>query len=233
MEWDRHDETVLSVLGGFRLSINDRLVSMAMREMRVLALLAVQGPSPRDFISGTLWPDTTQERAAASLRVAVHTIRQTVPDLLDVHRCAIDLRPEVTTDLTLLRDCLSGAASNSWNDRAAALRVLSRGELLPGWRDDWVVHERERLRQRRIRALAALAQSCLDAQDGQTALAAARAAERIEPLRERTQRLAVQALMMLGRPEEARELHGRFVALLNRELGIGPSDQFISLVPAG
>lgn len=231
---DGTDSTDVSVLGEFELSVNGRQIDLAQRERRLVALLTLQGQCARDFLSGTLWPETTQDRAAASLRAAAYRIRRAAPALLRLRRCAIGFGDGIRTDLEPLRECLESATSpGGFVDPQAAQRVLSGGDLLAGWREDWILHERERLRHRRLRALAVLAEQCLADEDPRTALAATRAAEAIEPLRERTHLLGVRAMRMLGRHGEAMAHHRRFLSRLQRELGIRPSEKFIRLLAAG
>lgn len=228
------EEAAISVLGAFEVAVNGCQVGLALREMRLLALLTLTGTSRRDFISGTLWPETTQERAAASLRVAVHNIRRVMPDLLEVSRHMIGLCGHVKTDLDELRRVLAETTSHPVAaDLGRTLTVLSSGDLLPGWRDDWVIHERERMRHRRIRALTSLGESCLEVGDSLKALAAATAAEQLEPLRERTHLLAIRAMVSLGLDEQARKHYRRFVDVMEGELGLRPSDRFLGLIATG
>lgn len=220
-----------SVLGNFQLCVGGSRITPATREMRLLAVLVLHGPSPRSYISGILWPETTQERASASLRAATYQIRRSVPGMLDLRRSSIGLARGVCTDLQLLRECL--AAGPEFSDPYRALGLLSGGELLAGWRDDWVLHERERLRHRRLRALAGLAEHCLSMGDPGTALAAARSAGWLEPLGERSHVLAVRAMRRMGRHDEAEALRGQFIDRLRRELGVSPSPDLVRLLAVG
>lgn len=227
---DGSNTTTVRVLGEFKLTVNGCVVPLALREQRLLALLCVNGPGPRGYVSGTLWPETTQDRAALSLRVSAHAIRGITPDLLDIGRRDIGLSPQVRSDLQMLRQCL---ADDDDQDLHARLMVLSRGNLLTGWGEDWVIHHRERLRHRRIRALAVMAQRCLDSGNPKTALAAARAARRLEPLRERIHGLEVQALLQLGLDTEAVARQQTFTQRMERELGVSPSEKTLRLIATG
>jgi hypothetical protein len=60
-----------------------------------------------------------------------------------------------------------------------------RGELLPGWYDDWVMFERERLRQLQLHALETMAHRLAKEHRYADAVDVALAAVRLEPLRER------------------------------------------------
>ena len=79
----------------------------------------------------------------------------------------------------------------------SAVDVL-RGELLPDWDEPWLVVERERLRQARLHVLETLARQRLSDGDAPAAAIASLAATQIEPLRESSQRLLIEADLALG-----------------------------------
>jgi DNA-binding SARP family transcriptional activator len=112
------------------------------------------------------------------------------------------------------------------------------GELLPGWYDDWVLLERERLRQERMHALEAVATRLAAARRFAEALQAALAAVRAEPLRESAHRTVVQVHLAEGNLVEAVRAYDAFRVLLEDELGLHPTVQMSRLVtglrgPAG
>jgi DNA-binding SARP family transcriptional activator len=105
-----------------------------------------------------------------------------------------------------------------------------RGELLPGWYDDWVLLERERLRQLRLYALEALADKL--AQNGRygEAVQAAHAAVRIEPLRETARRILVRIHRAEGNLAEAIRTYESFREVLAAEIGASPSARMEALL---
>jgi DNA-binding SARP family transcriptional activator len=116
-------------------------------------------------------------------------------------------------------------------DTAEHQRILSAGELLPGWYDDWVLFERERLRQLRLRTLEVLASHYTESRQFGPALDAALESVRIEPLRESAHRAVVAVHLAEGNVVEAlRHYHG-FRDLLFDELGIDPSPEFTAMLP--
>jgi DNA-binding SARP family transcriptional activator len=72
--------------------------------------------------------------------------------------------------------------------------TLKSAVLLPGWNDDWVVFEQERLNQRRLAAFETLAKRFLALGDGKHCAEASGAAATIEPLRESAHRRLLTAL---------------------------------------
>jgi len=107
-----------------------------------------------------------------------------------------------------------------------------RGELLPGWFDDWVLLERERLRQLRMHALELVAERLSDAGRHGDALQAAYAAVHAEPLRESAHRHLITAHLAAGNRAEAVLAYRRLSDLLDSELGIGPSPETAHLLAA-
>src|SRR5947209_10520267 len=75
----------LSLLGGFVFSVGgDALLGISAASQRLLAFLAVRDRAvTRNQVAGTFWPESTDERAGASLRSAVSRLdgpaRQAVP----------------------------------------------------------------------------------------------------------------------------------------------------------
>src|SRR4029450_13229953 len=72
-----------------------------------------------------------------------------------------------------------------------ALTVM--GELLPGWYEDWVLFERERLRQLQMHALEAIAGRLTAERGFAGGIGGGRAAVRLEPLRESATRALIAA----------------------------------------
>jgi DNA-binding SARP family transcriptional activator len=192
-----------------------------------LALLALRGRRTRPYVAGTLWPDSTEQRAQMSLRAAVLRSRQAVQGILEAGRTTVGLAPEVNVDVHQL---LRAADSGELGDRGATKTVMAADELLPGWYDDWVIFERERLQHVRLRALESLAESGLDEGHHDLALEAALEAIAIEPLRESGHAIAIRAHVLAGnRSAAVREYH-TYRDRLERELGIAPSPGLEELV---
>jgi len=104
------------------------------------------------------------------------------------------------------------------------------GDLLPGWYDDWVLLERERLRQLRLHSLEALAVRLAAAGRLAEALQAAYGAVRAEPLRESAHRTVVRVHLSEGNVVEALRAHDAFRDLIQEELGIVPTELMSRLV---
>lgn len=220
----------LSLLGGWQLVVDGRHVALGGREQRLCALLALTGARARAQVAGTLWPESTDARALASLRRALAQARDRCPGLVVADRTSVGLAPDVVVDVHRLR---TAAARAGTTDAGAALLVTLAGDpLLPGWYDEWVEAQRDDLERLRVAALEHLARQALERGDTGLAEGAARAVARIEPWRESASELVIRGL--LGRGDRAgavRELE-RYREVLRVELGVVPSPALLALVDA-
>jgi DNA-binding SARP family transcriptional activator len=222
----------LSLLGGFELRCSGRDVAVARSGQRLLALLALQArPLERCWVAGTLWLDATEERAGASLRSALWRLPQpggtAVVEATTTHlRLARDLAVDVheLADRAKGLECTAGPAAPDLD-----LSTLA-GDLLPDWYDDWVVLERERVRQLRLHALEALCSRLTRAGRFGAAVQAGLAAVAGEPLRESAHRTLIQAHLAEGNPGEAVRQYHLYRRLLTDELAIEPSPAIRGLV---
>lgn len=224
----------LRLFGCFDVQVEDHSVEIARREQRLLAFLALRGRRPRSYVAGVLWPDTPEHRALASLRAAVLRCRKLVGDVLEVGRTSLALSPEVSVDVSDMLDGVAGLGP--WPDletRELLVRLVS-ADLLPGWYDDWVLLEKERLQHVRIRALEALAERELACGEPELALIASWEAAALEPLRESAHAIAIRAHLRAGNPAAAVREYEDFRRRLQTELAVAPSPELARLVrPVG
>ncbi|MFB9237811.1 BTAD domain-containing putative transcriptional regulator [Plantactinospora siamensis] len=220
----------LALLGGFRLVDRDRPVVVPRGLQRVLALIALRPGATRTHLAGLLWPETSEERALSCMRTALWRIRQDRSCPLLVSGDTVRLDPQVAVDVDELTGTAERIAAGADPRRAVPAVVAGRHDLLPGWYEDWVLLERERLRQLRLHMLEAIARAHLRAGEHGAALQAALDAMSAEPLRETPHRLIVETHLAEGNAYEA--LHAFYVYrdLLRRELQLEPSEAMRALV---
>ncbi len=223
----------LSLLSGFELRRDHHVLAVPNGSQRVLAFLALQvRPVRRSFVSGSLWPDANEARAAARLRSALWRL-PVDPDGGPVQSTATHLA--IGCDVGVDYRRVLGLATHIIDGRAPArdhwreLEQMSL-ELLPDCYDDWALSERERFRQVCLHALEAAGEQF--AQDGQfgRALLAGLAAVAADPLRESAHRLVVQAHIGEGDLDEAYRQYCSCASLLQSELGLSPTRAMESLV---
>jgi len=182
--------------------------------------------------SGTLWPGGDEERAAGNLRSALWRLRRAGIDVLLADKWSLALRTDVYVDLHLMDQwatrLINGTASAE--DLAISPPWADVLELLPGWYDDWVLVERERLRQRMLHALEELSRALLAAGRFADAVEAAIVAMSAEPLRESAQRVLIEAHLAEGNLSEARRIWREYRDLVHRELGVNPSGKLLEVL---
>ena len=192
---------------------------LAHRGRRLVAYLALSGPSPRMVVAETLWPEASEPHALSNLRTGVHEVRTACPGLLDDRRDLLDLSGQVHVDVRVLH-----AATGLEPPGDEVLDLLTAaGELLPGWYEDWVVFEQERHRAQRVQRLDAAAVAAMEAGSLRRALALADLAVSLDPLRESPLRTLVQVHLLMGNLVEALREYQRFRSRTEREFGIAPS----------
>ena len=212
----------LSLFGFWQLR-REQAVDVGGNAQRLLALLALKGTWDRSYVAGLMWPEHTEAHAHDSLRATLSRLRRREVDVLTVAGPTLALSPAVVVDV---HDFLAAASSvlgppgTSWNGAVTRLRG---DELLPGWYDDWVLLERERLRQLRLHTLEAVASQCLARGQPAAALDAALTAVAIEPLRESAHGAVIEVHLGEGNRVEAERQLRYLTRLLRDELGAAPS----------
>src|SRR5215207_7134645 len=154
------------LLGGLALRLGDGALppvgSARARSLLAYLLLHGDAPQPRDRLAFLLWPDSTEPQARTNLRHVLHDLRQALPRaerFLDVRPRTLQWRADApcTVDVAEYERALARADGDGG---LAALREAVdgyAGDLLEGAYDEWLLPERERLRQRQIAALERLA----------------------------------------------------------------------------
>jgi DNA-binding SARP family transcriptional activator len=223
----------LSLLAGFALDVDGQPVRLPLSAQRVVAFVALhERPLQRVFVAGNLWLDASEERANASLRTALWRLRQPGCTLVEATTTHVALAPGVEVDV---REAGERARRVLRREEPAAddLAALCYvGDLLPDWYDDWVLIERERIRQTRLHALEALCLELTDRRRFAEATEAGLAAVAGEPLRESAHRALVRAHLAEGNPGEAIRQFRLLRRLLHDQLGLEPSAAMCELVEA-
>ncbi|MGH9276715.1 MAG: AfsR/SARP family transcriptional regulator [Acidimicrobiales bacterium] len=212
----------VNLLGGFTLTERGRAVSLTMASSRLLAYLAVQGrPVRSSAFASALWPRVDGHRAVANLRAAVWRLPDRCHRLVVRSGPEVSLAPGTTSDVADLERHVERILAGTAGAADLDVRPLL-GDLLPTWYDDWVLVERERHVQRRVRALERLAALLGTAGRYGEAIEAAMAAVAAEPLRDTARRRLIALHRAEGNAGEARRQSELYAALLRDQLGIEP-----------
>lgn len=194
------------------------LVALERKDAALLALLALEGATPRARAAALLWPDAEPQKARNNLRQRLFRLRRTAGGDVIEEASALALAEGVEHDLAAL-------AARMAADPSAAV-----GELLGsfGYEDcaefeEWVAASRERLRAQRRDAIAAAASR---EEAGGHIAQALLYAERLvaeDPLSEQAHRLAMRLHYRRGDRAAALAAYARCRQVLARELGAQPS----------
>lgn len=217
---------VLRLIRGPIVTIGAHIVELPEGSKRLLAFVALRGGQvDRQYAAGTLWPAGSDARAAGNLRSALWRLNGDQLSLLAADRHTLVLRKDVLVDVHMVTEWSSRLVTGTATrvDMEVPPLAIDAFELLPGWLDDWVLVERECLRQRVLHALEALSRLRSRALQHAQAVDAAMAAVAVEPLRESAQRALIDAHLAEGNRVEARRCYEAYRALAGRELGVEPS----------
>lgn len=202
----------------------------------LFAYLAFSAPreSSREILADMLWPDTAEKAGRNSLSVALNALRRQLEpsgrppgSVLQTTSATVRLSPlAICTDISQFDAACRNLSLQTGPDSQAVLEQaaqLYQGDLLPGYYEDWVGAERERLKDLYLEILRRLVKSYVDAADFNKALEVAHKAIQVDPLREASHRTLMRLYAASGRPVAALE-HLRYLeSLLKQSLDIGPA----------
>jgi DNA-binding SARP family transcriptional activator len=219
------DARVLHLYGGAWVSRGGEWIDIPEGSKRLLVFVALhRGRVSRSYAAGRLWPVGDDVRAGGNLRSALWRLNRSHLDLIEADKCTLRLRHQVTIDVDVIgawaARLIAGVPADG--DLAVAPTGADALDLLPGWYDDWVLLERERLRQRMLHALEALSRHLVRARRCAEAVEAAMTAVSAEPLRESAQRALLEAHLAEGNWVEGRRGFETYRRLLWRELRVEP-----------
>ncbi len=199
----------LSLLDGFRLLSGERQVILPPACERLLALLALNGRCSRSRAAGCLWPQAREHKALACLRTCIWRCNHTA-DLVAAGPRTVELAADVHVDV---REHLAPA-----------------GDLLPGWDDEWLVAERERLREVHLQHLDGQIDDLVQSHQFGPALQVAWRSMAIDPLREVTHRAIIGIHLAASDHAAAVRAYHRCRSLLLAELDVAPSAETARLL---
>ncbi len=161
----------LRVLGQFEVRMDGEPIAIPSRPAQsLLAYLAITAGTAhrRERLAGLLWPDAEEDSARGSLRQGLWRIRKalekTLPAgtqyvLADDLTIAFNPGSAYWLDASVLEGRPDGVGSVETLKESIA---VYRGELLPGFFDDWTLRERERLEGVFDRRMGALLDCLID-----------------------------------------------------------------------
>ncbi len=225
------------------------------RERALLAYLAVEadGSHRRDAIATLFWPDTDEKQSRNNLRVTLHRLRQALgsvnggTELLQVSRNELQFVPDddVFVDFRALTAVIEKTNKHDHTRRhhcAVCIEELEgivpyyRGEFLKGFslKDselfaEWVRTRQQRLHSQILHALHDLAAFHLENGNFSQARHFANRQLELEPWREEAHRQLMAILASSGERTAALNQYEICCTLLEKELGIDPSEETVAL----
>ena len=225
-------QVTLALLGGFEARLDGgALLAVPAKAQALLAYLAARPGQahPRDKLAALLWGGTGQEQARSNLRHTLFTIRQALrgvsPEILVAGAQAVALEPAVVDVDVLTFEKLVAEGTPEAFERAVA---LYQGDLLEGLSvdeppfEEWLLAERERLRELALEALARLLAHQSKSPATERAIQTAIRLLALDPLQEPAHRALMRLFARQGRRSAALKQYQVCVGVLRRELGAEP-----------
>ena len=231
MTVEQRSPVELRLLGGFGLTIDGHVLEVTPAAERLLAFIALTPRgAERSYTAFQLWPEHEERRAKANLRSALWRLGKAPAELIRATKSRLRLAPDVWVDVRHGIAELASGGIDSIVEAALPFHALD-SDLLPDWYDDWLMIERERLRQFRLGSLEEGARLALGRGQFGQAIQLALAAVSIDPLRESGHRLVIEAHLANGNRFDARRQLDCYRSLLRSQLGCEPSERIVAMVP--
>lgn len=218
----------IQLLGDFQIRHQDKPLggfdSPRLQSLLAYLVLHRDAPQSRKQIAFLLWQDSTEPQAHANLRNLVLRLRKVMPDaerFLSADMQTLQWRGEAPFALDV--DDFEKAAQTKSRSALESAVNLYRGDLLPACYDEWILPERERLRELYVDALAQLVNLTETAHDYQTAIGYGRRLLQADPLGEQAYRKLMELYARLGDRANMVRVYQTCVAVLKRELDAEPS----------
>ncbi len=141
----------IRLLGRFEIHLDGRPIEIASRPAQSLLayLLLRRGAAQRrEKVAGSLWPEASESNARAYLRQALWRIRRALHDAGHDYFLADDLTVALDESAPLrldVADLEQPVRADGPADELMPQVAAYQGELLPGFYEEWVLPERERL----------------------------------------------------------------------------------------
>jgi len=224
----------LSLLGGFQARRGrGSLLALPAKAQALLAYLAARPGQahPRDKLAALFWGGTGQEQARRNLRHTLFDIRKAVGPSLGIlvaEAQAVALDPvAVDVDVLAFEKLVAQGTAEAFEQAAA----LYQGELLEGLSvdeppfEEWLLAERERLRELALEALARLLAHQSNSPATERAIQTAIRLLALDPLQEPAHRTLMRLYARQGRRSAALKQYQVCVGVLRRELGAEPEPE--------
>jgi predicted ATPase/DNA-binding SARP family transcriptional activator/class 3 adenylate cyclase len=247
-EWSRTMDARcrIQLLGGLRVQQGGREITR-FRTQKTGAMLGYLAfyhdrAHPRDVLIEHFWPEDDLDLARLKLRLALNSLRRQLEPpgipagtILAATRSSVQLNPLATTTDVAAFEAALDEVTRAGKEVERAQRLTQaieryRGELLPGYYEDWITQERERLAGAYFGAMGQLLASLEQSREFPRALDYARRMVAADPLREESYCTLIRLLIAAGQPDGALRQYAKLEQLLDQEMGTKPSAEIRDLV---
>lgn len=186
----------------------------------------------RENLAGMLWPDSCDDCARGNLRHELWRLRKACGARGKIYFLVDDLSVSFNAKATYCTDVQRfERASKPDSTKVDLIKALSvyRGELLPGFYDEWVFVERQRLKLVYEAAITRLMDILRAEQRGDEILDWAMHWITVDPWSESGYRTLITAYASQGDLVKAAETYEHFSRGIQKDLGIKPSEQTLAV----
>lgn len=220
----------LTLLGQFSLAGDAGFIPVDPSSSRMMAALALCGPTSREELADLLWPGTERDRGLANVRTVLWRMSAAVRRLVVGSPAGMSLHPALDVDVRRM-----GVSQR--RTEAPPVEIGFRfsldqlcAPLLTGWYDEWVLVERDRVRARQIMLLECRVSSHLERGDVAAAVIDATWAVTVDPLNETAHQMLLRSHLAEGNVSEAVRHYLHLTGLLENELGVSPNPGTVELM---
>lgn len=225
----------ITLFGQFSAALGDQPLRLSLRpktlEFWAYLLLYPHEPLPRPALAFALWPDADEKTALTNCRRHLNHLKTLLTNLAsDVPWLVADTKtvrwhPDAPAwvDVMVFRQWVAHDAT-----LADAVNLVT-GDLLQDVYADWLLHERERCRERYLNALSRLTDLHILSRDYPQATQYAQRLLASDPLRETSVRQVMRLLYAAGDRAGALATYQDFVKRLRHELDVEPMEQTVAL----
>ena len=228
---DPHAVPRLRLLSSFACLRGGESIELPLNVQRLVIFLSLQAhPLHRAHVAGTLWPETSDHRASGNLRSALWRLNQLGCELVHARGSTLRLDSHVRVDLHESSAQARQVLMDDESDLDELEDSLFFSDLLPDRYEDWLMSERDRFHELRLRALERICERLTARGAYARAIEAGLMAVAGDPLRESAQRALVKVHLAEGNVAGGIRQFQLYRSILREELGLEPSPQFMELV---
>ncbi|MBW7456393.1 AAA family ATPase, partial [Paenibacillus sepulcri] len=222
------------LLGSLQIELDDEVITPLpggkARLLLAYLILSFDMPQSRRQIAFDFWPDSTEKQALSNLRKVIHDLRESFPQM-DPYLKITPAYLQWNNELPCYSDVyeFEQAAKGQSLHMLQEAEELYRGELLPGYYEDWLNAKRELLAQLYADVLEKLIAILETQREYSSALFFANKLLIQNRLREETYRTLMRLYALKNDMAGVAQTYQQLQGVLEAEFGIGPAEATLQL----